>query len=184
MSKPVKNLIIDELAKRYAGVSDACVVDLTGLDAIATHKLRRALRSQGIELHVVKNRMARRAFASGPLAPLGTYLDGPCALATGGESVVDVAKTLLKCVKDFPKVALKKAIIEGDAALVPIDQLAKWKSKKESQGEVVVLATSPGRRIAGCLTGPGGRIAGCLKAIIEKAEKATPEEAAVDTTAA
>jgi large subunit ribosomal protein L10 len=172
------------LSKRYAGVSSACVIDLTGMDAIATHKFRGTLRAKGIELHVVKNRMARRAFAGGPLAALGEYLDGPCALATGGESVVDVAKVLLSCVKEFPKLTVKKAIVDGDAELVPVDVLAKWKSKKETQGEVIMLATSPGRRIAGCLTGPGGRIAGCLKAIIEKAEKAGAERAAADTAAA
>lgn len=177
MSKPVKNLITQEISKRYDGVSSACVVELTGLDAVATHKFRGALRGLGIELHVVKNRMARRAFASGPLAPLGASLDGPCALVTGGDSVVDIAKALLKCQKDFPKITLKTAIIDGDAELVAVERVAGWRNKKETMGEVVLLATSPGRRIAGCLTGPGGRIAGCLKAIIEKAEKASAEAA-------
>jgi large subunit ribosomal protein L10 len=172
MSKPVKNLITQELSKRYGGVSSACVVDLTGLNAIATRKLRGVLRSQGIEMHVVKNRMARRAFAGGPLAPLGDQLDGPCALVTGGESVVDVAKLLLKATRDFPAIGLKKAILEGDPELIPVEVVAGWKSKKETLGELAMLATSPGRRIAGCLVGGGGRIAGCLKAIVEKAEKA------------
>ncbi len=182
MSKPVKNLITQELARRYGGVSSACVVDLTGLDAVATHKLRGMLRAQGIEMHVVKNRMARRAFADGPLAPLGEQLDGPCALVTGGDSVVDVAKLLVKAAKDFPAIGLKKAIVDGDRELIPVEVVAGWKSKRETLGEVVMLATSPGRRLAGCLVGGGGRIAGCLKAIIEKAEKAAGAE--VGTAAA
>ncbi len=182
MSKPVKDLITQELRKRYAGTASACVVELTGLDSIKTHKLRGALRSQGIEMHVVKNRLARRAFASGPLQALGDYLDGPCALVTGGDSIVDVAKALVKAAKDFPILKLKKAIVDGDQELVAVEEVATWRNKRETLGELVMLITSPGRRLAGCLVGPGGRIAGGLKAMAEKAERggeaATAGEAA------
>ena len=62
---------------------------------------------------------------------------------------------------------------------VDVEQVAAWKGKLETQGEVAMLAASPGRRLAGCIVAPGGRIAGCVKAIIEKLEKAAmPAEAA------
>ena len=173
MSKPLKDLITNELGKAYEGVDSACVVDLTGLDAVSTHTLRGALRDKGIQLRVVKNRLARRAFTDGPLAPLGASLDGPCALAVGGESIVDVAKELVRWGREFPVITLKKAIIEGEPELADVVDLAKWKNRTETQGEIVMLALSPARRLAGCLAGPGGRIAGCLKAIAEKAEPAS-----------
>lgn len=177
MSKPVKDLITRELAGRYRGVDSACVVDLTGLDAVSTHRLRGGLRSRGIRLQVVKNRIARRAFAGTPLEPLGNSLDGPCALATGGESVVDVAKELTQWAKELPALKLKQAIVEGDPALVPVEELARWKSRSETLGEVVLMIASPGRRLAGCLAGPGGRIAGCVRAIVDKLEKSQGPEA-------
>ncbi len=180
MSKPVKDMIIRELSARFAGVSSACVVDLTGIDAMATHKLRGGLRAKGIRLQVVKNRMARRAFSGGPLQPVGDVLDGPCALATGGDSIVDVAKTLVQLAKDFPALKLRTAVVDGDKDLVDVNTLAKWKSRKETLAEIAMLLSSPGRRIAGCLAGPGGRIAGCLKAMIEKAEKDVPEAPAAE----
>jgi len=179
MSKPVKNLVMQELAKRYADADSACVVELTGIDGVATHRLRGSLRSKGIELHVIKNRLAKRALAGTKLAPLCPVLSGPCALATGGASIVDVAKELVRLRKDFPALTLKKTVVEGDAALVDVEQVAAWKGKLETQGEVAMLAASPGRRLAGCIVAPGGRIAGCVKAIIEKLEKAAmPAEAA------
>jgi len=170
MSKPIKDLVTKELVAKYKGVDSACVVDLTGLDSISTHKFRGGLRKKKIQLHVVKNRMARRAFDGGPLAPLGKYLQGPCALATGGDSIVDVAKELVALAKNVPAIKLKKAIVEGDADLVDVDVLAKWKSRAETQGEVAMLTASPGRRLAGCIGGPAARIAGCVKAIVEKAQ--------------
>ena len=95
MSKPVKDLISSTLKSRYEGVQDVCVVDLTGLDVQRTQRLREDLRSKSMRLQVVKNSMARRAFADGPLAPLGERLKGPCALVTGGDSIVEVAKVLV-----------------------------------------------------------------------------------------
>ena len=104
MSKPVKNLITEEYRKKYEGLDSACVVSVIGLDAISTSKLRSELRAKKIRLQVVQNSLARRAFASTVLAPLGDALSGPCALVTGGESIIDVAKTLLALKKTFPKI--------------------------------------------------------------------------------
>jgi hypothetical protein len=42
----------------------------------------------------------------------------------------------------------------------------------ELQGEIVVLAASPGRNLAGAIAGPAGAIAGCIKSLVEKLEEA------------
>lgn len=185
MSKPVKDLVTKEIAAQYQGVDSACVVDLTGIDGVKTHKLRGSLHGKGIEVHIVKNRLARRAFDGGPLAPLGKYLDGPCAMVTGGQSIVDVAKELVGLMKDFPTIKLKKAIIEGDAGLVDVAEVAKWKGRRELQAEIAMQLCTPGRKIAGCAAGPAGRIAGCLKAIVDKAPPAdAPADAPAEAAAA
>src|SRR5687767_4221337 len=100
MSKPVKDLITKEYKKRYEGQDSACVISVIGLDAISTNKLRNELKKKNIRFQVVKNSLARRAFSDGALAPLGRSLVGPCALVTGGESVIDIAKTLIESKKN------------------------------------------------------------------------------------
>jgi len=170
MSKYVKDLITDQYKSQYAEVDSACVVNLIGLDAISTNRLRGELQKKAIRLRVVKNSLARRAFGNSPLAPLGEALDGPCALVTGGESAIDIAKALVAAKKEFPKLELKLGILEGDADLLDVEQMAKMKNRIETLGEVAMLIASAGRRQAGCLAGPGGRIAGCAKAIVEKQE--------------
>jgi large subunit ribosomal protein L10 len=172
MSKPVKDLITHDYQGRFAKVSSACVVSVIGLDAIATNKLRGALRAKKIELRVLRNSLARRAFAESPLAPLAGSLEGPCALVVGGESIIDVAKVLVDLKKTFPAIELKKGILEGDPDLLDIDRLAKMKSRGELLSDLAMLIASPGRKLAGCLAGPGGRLAGCFKAMAEKEEQA------------
>ena len=172
MSKPVKELVTRALRDRYEGVQNACVVDLTGLDVQRTQQLRRGLVDKSIQLHVVKNSMARRAFAEGPLGPLAGRLTGPCALVTGADSIMEVARALVYWAKELGDIRLKEAIVEGDPDLLTVEQVAKMMSRLELIGEIALLVSSPGRAIAGCLQSPAGKIAGCLKTLAERAEAA------------
>lgn len=169
MSKFVKSLVTEELKAKYAGFSSACLVDMTGLNVQAQEKLRKTLRTKSAKLEIIKNSLARRAFAGGPLEPLGKAMEGPCALVVSKESLVDVAKLLMDAAKEFNKLKLKKAIFDGDPSLMTIEEVSKMKGKRELLGEVAMLISSPGRAIAGCLKGPGGKIAGCLKTMADKA---------------
>lgn len=169
MSKQIKEMVRAALASRYADARSACVVDLTGLDVKSTERLRRTLREKSARIQVVKNSMARRALVGTALEPLGDALEGPCALVTSEDSIIDAAKALVALTKEFATLGLKHAVYEGDPVLLTVEQLSKMRSKTELLGEVAMLVASPGRAIAGCLSSPQGKIAGCLKTIIEKA---------------
>lgn len=170
MSKKVKDLITKEYEDAYGEVDSACVVSVIGMDAISTNRFRGELRSKNIRLQVVKNSLARRALMDSPLKPLTDALEGPCAVATGGESVIDLAKILVGMKKTYPAIELKRGIIEGDPDLVDVEQLARMKGRSELLSDLAGLITSPARNLAGCLAGPGGRLAGCFKAMGEKEE--------------
>jgi large subunit ribosomal protein L10 len=171
MSKPVKDAMTREYQQDFGGISSACVVSVIGLDAKATNKLRRELLAKNIHLQVVKNSLARRAFVDGPLGPLGKALDGPCALVTGGTSIIDVAKTLDALKKNYPQLELKLGMLEGDPDLVEVEKLAKMKGRMELLADVAACLASPGRKLAAAIASPGGKIAGCLKAMVEKGEE-------------
>ena len=70
MSKPVKDMITNEYKARYGELSNACLVSVIRLDAISTNRLRGELQEKDLRLQVIKNSLARRAFADCPLAPL------------------------------------------------------------------------------------------------------------------
>jgi large subunit ribosomal protein L10 len=168
MSKRLKDSITEAYKHEYTGIQDACLVSLVGMDGVATNRLRGRLRKKNIRLHVLRNRLAKRAFAGTPLEGLAKGFQGSCALVHGGESAVDIAKTLVDVAKEFTALGLMAGMIEGDRELIPVVKLAKLKGRAELVGEVAMLISSPGRSLAGALAGAGGRIAGCLKAIAEK----------------
>jgi large subunit ribosomal protein L10 len=169
MSKAVKALMTEQLRERYAGMSSACVVELTGLDVQAQEKLRRNLRGKSARLEVVKNSLARRALAGGPLDPLGAALTGPCAVVTSSGSLIDVAKLLVEAAKEFKKLKLKQGVLDGDPMLLSVEAISRMRGRLEILGELAMLIISPGRAVAGCLQSPQAKIAGCLKAMIDKA---------------
>lgn len=169
MSKAVKTLVTAELKERYAALDNACVVDLAGMSVPEQEHLRKRLREKSARLEVVKNSLARRALQDGPLEPLGAALQGPCALVTSADSLIEVAKILVEVAKEYSQLTLKQAILEGDPHLLTVQELSKMKTHTETIAEIAMLIASPARGIAGCLGSPASKIAGCLKAVIDKA---------------
>ncbi len=174
MSKYVKQMLTKELTSKFKGVSEFLVVDMTGIDGIVNNQLRGKLRQKGIRMTMVKNAMMKQAAAElGMEVAAGLFAAGSCTVVYGGDSVVDAAKEIRAAgIGKKTVIKFKGAYIDG-AALdeAAASQLANMKSRTELQGEVVMLANSPGRRLAGAIAGPAGIIAGCVKAIAEKAEK-------------
>ncbi|MHC5110154.1 MAG: 50S ribosomal protein L10 [Planctomycetota bacterium] len=170
MSKPVKAMIMAEYEDRYKDVSNACVVDLTGLTVQEQQQIRGSLREKSARVQIIKNSLARKAFKDTPIEALGDALSGPCALVTTSESLIDAAKVLVAAAKEFENLTLKEAVVEGD--LFTVTEVSKMKGRLELLGEVAMLVASPGRALAGCLSSPQGKIAGCLKKMIEDKEAA------------
>jgi len=100
MSKYVKNLIAENLRERLRNVHDALLVNMVGLDANASSRLRAELRSKNIHVTVVKNSMAARATEGTSLAPMFEGLAGTSAICWGGEASVGLAKEITKLIPD------------------------------------------------------------------------------------
>ena len=172
MSKPLKNLITNELKSRYSELDSILIVNPIGIKANDTVELRRGLREKKIRMEVVKNSMLKRAVAGTQLEVVSELLEGSCAVVSGGDSIVDVAREIVEWNKKLPALEIKGAVVEGkvlDGA--GTKELAKMPTRPELLGQVVQLAQSPGSNLAGAIAGPASRIAGCIKALQEKLEQ-------------
>lgn len=178
MSKPIKELIREELVTRFDGVTSLAVVGFSGLDAVSTHTVRNQLAEKNIRMTVVKNSIARGAFKAVGLEGAAGLLEGPCAVAYGADSVVEVVRTLLDVAKDAPKLTVKAAFMDGEVfGEDRIEELSKYPTREEAIGRAVGCILSAGSKLAGCLVGPGSALSSILKTIEEKASEAAPAEA-------
>jgi len=179
MSKPIKDLITKEISARYGHLDSIFVVNPIGLNAIDTNKLRLGLRSKKIEMELVKNSLAIRAFVGTKLEGVGKLMDGPSAFVTGGDSIVDVAREVMEWTKKITALQVRGAVVEGEVLDAKgAEVLSKMPSRAELQGQIVTLAKSPGARVAGQIAAPASKIAGCVKALVEKLEKESGSVAA------
>ncbi len=170
MSRPVKQLIRKDLAARFEGLTSLAIVGFTGLDAVTTHQVRGRLREKDIRLTVVRNSLARQAFRDVGLDDAAGLLDGPCAVAYGGDSVVMVVRELLQIHKDAPSLTVKAALMDGEVfGADRVEELSSYPTRDEAIGRVVQCVLSPGAKLLGCVMGPGAKLASILKSIEEGA---------------
>ena len=173
MSKAVKEMMIRDYKDRFSDVEEAVVISIRGIDANENNRLRMGLFEQGIHVMVVRNALAKKAISDSALSSLGEVIEGPSALSWGGESVINVARELVKWAREIENLELKGAILdgelfEGNAGVV---ELSKYPTRDEAIAQNVTLFLSPGRNLLGSVKGPGGRLMGIIKAIEEKLEK-------------
>jgi ribosomal protein L10 len=198
MSKAVKEMITDDIRQRLSGVGDALLINVSALDANRVYRLRKELREKNIHLLVIKNSLARRAFAGTTLYPMVEGLDGPAAVVWGSTDIIDLAKHITKYAgdKQFDKLEARGGVMDG-AKLSPaeVQQVSKWPNREEQLSILIGQILSPGAKLVAQLTAVGGALASQIKekaggAEGESAEgdaaetaEAAPEAAASETTA-
>jgi len=170
MSKQVKQMQMDVLAKTFQGVKDMVFLTGQGVDATTDNKVRLGLRKKNISLMMVKNSLLRRVFTESGINPDDKAWVGTTVVAWGAESVKDLSKeiesTILKDAKLKDKVKVKSALAEGQP--VTFEQALKMPTRKEAIGEIIAALLGPASSIASALTSPASQIASQIQTISEK----------------
>ena len=171
MSKYVKGLLEAELAKKIEdnSIEDFLVMSLTGISGTDNNLMRGELNKEGIGLMVVKNALFKRALKSHDMSEAAEMFEGACAVAFGGDSIVDIAKQMADWRKKVPSLEIKGAFLEGGILdSKSATALSKMQNRAELLSQLVSTIQCPGSNIAGAIASPGGIIAGCLKTMIEE----------------
>jgi large subunit ribosomal protein L10 len=173
VSKAIKDLIVRDYRSRLGNVSDAMLIGIRGVKAIPAGKMRRDLAGKKIRVTVLRNALAKKAFAGTPLEPLSKLLSGSNAAVYGGSSVIEVAREIVKIVATIPEVELRGAVLDGQLyeGKKGVEELSRYPTKSEAIANIVTLVVSPARKLVAQVKGPGAQLAGVIKAIEQKLEK-------------
>lgn len=173
MSLKTKNYLIRDYQTRLGDAENAMVISIRGMGAIETNKMRMDLARKDIHITVVQNSLAKRAIGETPMAGLSKFLEGPSAMAYGGESVVELAREIVRWAKQVEKLELKGAILDGELfeGKAGVDRLSKFPTKDEAIAKVVTIVLTPAGKLVSAVKAPGANILGIVKEIESRLEK-------------
>ena len=173
MSKPVKAMLRKELVSRLTGVESLTVLSLAGVDGVDNTRLRRHLRGKDISVVVVRNSIAHQALEEVGLGLATRLIDGPCALAIGGQNPVVTVRELLEQAKEIPSLLVRGALMEGEVfGPERVEELSRYPTREEAIANLVGQVLSPGGQVVGALLGAGSRVAALVKAVEDRAGEA------------
>lgn len=128
-----KKQIMDSLEQTFAKSNSGFMTDYRGLKTSDVVALRRKLKENGVEFHVVKNTLARIAAEKAGKDQLASIFNGPMAIAFVKEDISKGAKALTEHITVTKLAITIKGGFLGNKLLTP--------------KEVSTLATLPSREI-------------------------------------
>ncbi len=173
------------LVREYADlVRDKDGVVLLELDALTVDEsqaIRRAVREQGAELRVTKNRLARVAFEEAGV-PLGIEaFHGTCALLVGDtEAAIGAAKAIEEILKKMPerKIRYRAAWFDGDVMdEAAASNIPKMPDRQTLRAMMAQALAGPARKLATVLNEVGASTARALQARADQGGESSGEAA-------
>lgn len=173
MRQEEKLTIIESITEQLKANPNFYLTDISGLNAVATSRLRRLCFSKDIKLVVVKNTLLRKAMDNS-----GTDMSEIYGAMKGATSIMfsETGNAPAKLIKEFRKTSdrpiLKGAFIEGSAYLgdSQLDYLVNIKSKNDLIADLIALLQSPAKNVIGALQSSGQKLSGILTTLSEKSE--------------
>jgi large subunit ribosomal protein L10 len=155
----------------------AVLAEYRGLTAGQMTRFRKAVREVDGRCRVTKNTLAKRAVADGSYQPLGTMLRGPLALIVGFSDPVAVAKVAIKFADEFPKLAIKGAVVGGQlVAADGVKALATLPPREVILAQLLGLLQAPATQLLRTLNEPAASLARLVDAIGKRAAAGSPSD--------
>jgi large subunit ribosomal protein L10 len=165
LSKQEKAVRIEQVSAMVAQAKAIILAEYRGLDVESVTRLRREARTQGVQLRVLKNTLARRAVDGTPFSALSDRMVGPLVYGMGPDPVA-VAKVLSSFAKDNDKLVVKA----GAMANFVMDEkavksLATMPSREELLAKLMATIQAPTAQFVRTLNEVPARLVRTLAAV-------------------
>ena len=154
-----KQAIVAEVHATAGKALSAVLADYRGVSVGDMTQLRKQARAVGVQLRVVRNRLAKRAFEGTDFACMHEVLSGPSILAFSLEEPGAGARVFKAFAKENKAFEIKALSIGGD--LLPaaqIDVLAQLPTRDQALSTMLAVMLAPVTTLARTLQDLPGRI--------------------------
>ncbi len=179
MPSRLKQLMLKEAVERYRDTQGMVAVSYEKVSAENATAFRQDLRKRKINLHVVRNRVARRAFEELGRGGFGELLTGPAAVISA-DDVVEASKAADEIVKEW-NLEIRGGWADGrDLTQEEVMRLAKLPGRTALLAQIAWLAAAPLRSLVGMIGAPGAALARVVKAWNDKRGEAPAQESGAE----
>jgi large subunit ribosomal protein L10 len=152
VSRAEKEQELSDLSSAFQKADTAIVVDYKGLNVPQVTDLRRQVRAARGQYKVIKNTLARRASRGTKLSSLEASFEGTTAIAYTSNDAVALAKALTAFMKGAPTLAIKAAVVQGQAIKpAEVTDLANLPGKPELYAKLLFLLQAPMQQLVSVL---------------------------------
>lgn len=171
--RPEKKYLVEEVGTHLDKSDYVFLADYTGITVAETAQLRASLATEEAEFHVVKNTVLNVAARERELPSLSSPIDGPTAIIVGGRNPSEVAKIVLKFVKDKDKVRPKGGILSGSVLSADdVEALSKLPSLEVLKAQLLGLLNTPAQQLVRVINAVPQNVLNVLDAKRRKDEEA------------
>lgn len=172
LNRQQKAAKIEEVSALVAQAQSIVVAEYRGLDVDSVTRLRKEARSQGVQLRVLKNTLARRAVNDTPFSGLADKMVGPLVYGFSSDPV-SAAKVLSNFAKSNDKLVVKAGampnVVMDDAG---VKALATLPSREELLAKLMATMQAPIGQFVRTLNEVPARFVRTLAAVRDAKEEA------------
>lgn len=177
MANLINDFLVSELKSEVKKAGSCLLVSFEKMSVSQAEAIRREFRKAGFKYRVVKNRLAKVAFASHKL-DLGKTLKGKCGVVFAPqERAIEAAKLMREHYKKLkvkePPLSVIGAVIEGEViGRARSATIADMPDRHTVQTQLVSVLAAPMRSLAVALNGVASGVGRCVQAKVDKAGSA------------
>lgn len=168
-----KQAIVAEVNETAQAALSAVMADYRGVTVDAMTQLRKSARESGVQVRVIRNTLAKRAFEGTELECMNEALTGPCIVAFAMEDPGASARLFKDFAKEQEAFEIKALSVGGK--LLPaeqIDALAKLPTRDEALALLMAVMQAPVTKLVRTINDIPGRVTRVVAAVRDQKQAA------------
>ena len=168
-----KQAIVAEVHETAQAALSAVMADYRGVTVDAMTQLRQSARQSGVQVRVIRNTLAKRAFEGTELECMNEALTGPCVVAFAMEDPGASARLFKDFAKEQEAFEIKALSVGGK--LLPaeqIDALAKLPTRDEALALLMAVMQAPVTKLVRTMNDIPGRVTRVVAAVRDQKQAA------------
>lgn len=168
-----KQAIVAEVNETAQAALSAVMADYRGVTVDAMTQLRKSARESGVQVRVIRNTLAKRAFEGTELECMNEALTGPCIVAFAMDDPGASARLFKDFAKEQEAFEIKALSVGGK--LLPaeqIDALAKLPTRDEALALLMAVMQAPVTKLVRTMNDIPGRVTRVVAAVRDQKQAA------------